>query len=57
MVHNSKDLKGGVHLQSRCIWQDNIKIGTKVLCFGGVDWIHLAGGKELWRAGAYIVMK
>jgi hypothetical protein len=31
-------------------WEDNIKMDLRKLDLKGVDWIHLAQGRDRWRA-------
>jgi hypothetical protein len=40
----------------RCRWEDNIKIDLEEIGFGDVDWIHLAQGRNRWRALVNTVM-
>jgi hypothetical protein len=35
---------------------DNIKIALREIGFGDVDWVHLAQGRDRWRAVMNTVM-
>ena len=36
--------------ETRCRWEDNIKMDLQEVGCGGVDWIELAQDKDRWRA-------
>jgi hypothetical protein len=40
----------------RCRWEDNINMDLGDIGFGDVDWIHLAQGRDRWRALVNMVM-
>jgi hypothetical protein len=40
----------------RCRCVGNIKIGLRVIGWGGMDWIDLAQDKDQWRALVNMVM-
>jgi hypothetical protein len=40
----------------RCRWEDEIKMDLREMGWGGVEWIHLAQGRDCWRAVANAVM-
>jgi hypothetical protein len=42
--------------RSRSRWEGNIKIYTKEIGWGGMDWIDLAQDRESWRALVNTVM-
>jgi hypothetical protein len=42
--------------RSRRRREDNIRIGLRELGWKGVDWIHLAHDRDLWRAGVNTIM-
>ena len=33
----------------RCRWEDDIKIGLQEVGCGGMDWIDLTQGRNMWR--------
>jgi hypothetical protein len=37
-------------------WEDNIKIDLRAIELGGMDWIHLAQGRNQWRAVVTMVI-
>jgi hypothetical protein len=37
-------------------WEDNIKMGLRVIGWGGMDWIDLAQDMDRWRALVNTVM-
>jgi hypothetical protein len=37
-------------------WEDNIRMDLMEIGWGGMDWIHLAQGREQWRALANIAI-
>jgi hypothetical protein len=37
-------------------WEDGIKMGLRETGWGGVEWIHLAQGRDRWRAVVSAVM-
>jgi hypothetical protein len=37
-------------------WEDGIKMDLKEICWGGVEWIHLAQDRDHWRAVVNAVM-
>jgi hypothetical protein len=37
-------------------WEDSIKMDLREIGFGDVDWIHLAGDRDRWRAVVNAVM-
>jgi hypothetical protein len=39
-----------------CRWEDNVKKYLKETDCEGVDWIHLAQGRDRWRAVVNTVM-
>jgi hypothetical protein len=34
----------------RLRWENNIKMDIREICFGDVDWTHLAVGRDSWRS-------
>jgi hypothetical protein len=38
-------------------WEDGIKMDLREIGCGGVEWIHLAQDRDLWRALVNVVMK
>jgi hypothetical protein len=36
--------------RSRYRWEDNIRMDPREIVLEGVDWIHLAQDRDLWRA-------
>jgi hypothetical protein len=36
--------------RSRRRWEDGIKMDLREIGWGGVEWIHLAEDRDLWRA-------
>jgi hypothetical protein len=37
-------------------WEDNINMDLREICFGDVDWIHLALVRDRWQAPVNTVM-
>jgi hypothetical protein len=37
-------------------WEDNIEMDLREIWWEGVDWIHLAQGRDQWRAVVNTVM-
>jgi hypothetical protein len=37
-------------------WKDNMKMDLGEIRFGDMDWIHLAQGRDMWRALVNTVM-
>jgi hypothetical protein len=37
-------------------WEDGIKMDLREIGWGGVEWIHLAQGRDRWRAVVSAVM-
>jgi hypothetical protein len=37
-------------------WEDGIKMDLREIGWGGVEWIHLAQGRDRWRAVVNAVM-
>jgi hypothetical protein len=37
-------------------WEDGIRMDLKDICWGGVEWIHLAQNRDRWRAVVNAVM-
>jgi hypothetical protein len=37
-------------------WEDGFKVDLRLVGSGGVEWIHLAQDRDLWRAVVYAVM-
>jgi hypothetical protein len=37
-------------------WEDNIRVDLKDIGWEGVDWIHLALGRDRWRAVVIMLM-
>jgi hypothetical protein len=42
--------------RSRRLWMDNIKMDLREMGWCGMDWIHLAGDRDQWRALVKTVM-
>jgi hypothetical protein len=38
-------------------WEDNIRMDLREVGWEGVDWMHLAQGRDQWRAVVDTVMK
>jgi hypothetical protein len=43
--------------RSRRRWEDNIKIYLNEIGYNGVDWVHVAQSRGLWRALVNTEMK
>jgi hypothetical protein len=39
------------------MWEDNIEMDLRKIGWSGMDWIHLAQDKNLWRALVNTVIK
>jgi hypothetical protein len=37
-------------------WEDGIKMDLREIGWGGVEWIHLAQDRDLWRALVNVMM-
>jgi hypothetical protein len=37
-------------------WEHNIKMDLREICWGGMDWIDMAQGRDQWRALVNTVM-
>jgi hypothetical protein len=33
----------------RCRWKDNTKMDLREIGYGGMEWIHLAQGRDQWE--------
>jgi hypothetical protein len=42
--------------RSRRRWEDNIEVDLQEVGYGGMDWIDLARGREIWRTLVNAVM-
>jgi hypothetical protein len=40
----------------RCRWDDNIKMGSQEVGYGGMDWIELVQDRDRWRLLVNAVM-
>jgi hypothetical protein len=38
-------------------WKDGIEMDLREICWGDVEWIHLAQDRDRWQAGVNAVMK
>jgi hypothetical protein len=47
---------GRIILESRHMWEDNIKMDLREIGWGGMDWIDLAQERDQWRALVNMVM-
>jgi hypothetical protein len=40
----------------RCRWEDNVKMDLKEVGWSGMDWIHVAQGRDQWQAVMNTIM-